>query len=251
MYNIKIIETEDKIEVWKYGIPIRTGYKLDELENEATPRRKLDDMSTDEVVAAYKRKVKYYREKRHEIRRLVEMNYKADYTKFVTLTFAEQIEDVEEANYIFNKFVKRLKYNLKKPVAYLATWERTKKNRIHYHIIIFNLKFMKWSDLERVWGHGYIKINDVSHVESENVGRYIAKYFSKNLKARDMYKKAFFTSRNLKKPKKITLQSDEELQSIIDLTNSSYHTRYKQVSKVDDMYHESEIEYHIIDKNKK
>lgn len=251
MYNIKIIETNDKIEIWRYEMPIHNNYSMSDFENNNKQRRKYEDLSYSEKVDSFKRKSKYYQERKHDIRRLIEMNYKAYETKFVTLTFRDHIEDVAEANNLFNKFIKRLKYKLGKSIKYIAVWERTKKNRIHYHLIIFNLKYMKWEELECVWKHGYIKINDVSHVERKNVGRYISKYFSKELDVKDMHKKAFFTSRNLKKPKKITLQSQEELKNLVDISNKSYSTKYLRSSKVDDVYIDTEVEYMIIEKDTK
>lgn len=249
MYNIKIIETDKKIEVWKYSLPIHNDYSMKEFENNNIERRKQSEMSNSEKAEAFKRKQKYYREKRHDIRRLIEMNYKPSYTKFVTLTFSNHVTDIEVANYEFKKFIERLKDKLKKRVKYLAVWERTKKERVHYHMVIFDMKYIEWSELEKIWKNGFIKINDISHVESENVGRYIAKYFSKELDIRDYKKKAFFSSRNLKKPKKITLQSHEELRNIINLNNTSYSKTYKQLSKVDDKYVEGEVDYYIIEKD--
>lgn len=249
MYNIRIIETNDKIEVWRYDKPIHSNYSMVDMKNDNKQRRKYSELSYSEKADSFKRKSKYYEERKHDIRRLIEMNYKPNETKFVTLTFRDEMEDVADANYLFNKFIKRLKYKLGKDVKYIAVWERTKKNRIHYHLIVFDLKFMKWKDLESVWKHGFVKINDVSHVERCNVGRYISKYFSKELDVKDMHKKAFFTSRNLKKPKKITLQSPEELNNLIDTSNTSYSTKYLRTSKVDDKYIQSEVEYLIIEKD--
>lgn len=248
MYNIKIIETDKKIEVWKYSLPIHSDYSTEDFEVNNSNRRKQEEMSYKERLKSFERKQKYYREKRHEIRRLIEMNYKARYTKFVTLTFSNHVTDVEKANYEFKKFIERFKYKLQKGIKYLAVWERTKKDRIHYHMVIFDLKYIKWSDLEKVWGNGFIKINDVSHVESENVGRYIAKYFSKDVDISDYKKKAFFTSRNLKKPKKITLLSREELSNIVNLDNTSYTKTYKQLSKDTGEFIEGEVDYYIIEK---
>lgn len=250
MYNIKIIETDKKIEVWKYSLPVHSNYSMKEFENNNLERRDQSEMTYSEKMESFKRKGKYYREKRHDIRRLIEMNYKSGYTKFVTLTFSKDIKDVESANYEFKKFIERLKYKLKRTIQYLAVWERTKKDRIHYHMVIFDVKYIEWSKLEKIWGNGFIKINDVSHVESENVGRYIAKYFSKELDIRDYKKKAFFSSRGLKKPKKITLQSHEELQNLFDLDSTSYSKTYKQLSKVDMKYIEGEVNYYVIEKEK-
>lgn len=279
MYNIKIVETDKKIEVWKYSIPIHSGFSRKKFENknrvigihsdmrnlenielfqrkskfdeflEEIEKNNKENKTYREKMEAFQRKGKYYREKRHDIRRLIEMNYKKWSTKFITLTFSEHITEVEDANYEFKKFIQRLKRKLKMPLKYLAVWERTKKNRIHYHMVIFDLKYIKWQTLEKIWGNGFIKINDISHVESQNVGRYIAKYFSKDVDFKDYKKKAFFTSRNLKKPKKRTLLSGEELDKIVNLNNTSYTKSYKQISKHEEEFIEGQVDYYIIEKN--
>lgn len=281
MYNVKIVETDKKIEVWKYSIPIHSGFSRKKFKNKnrviginsdirnignkkihlLQRKPNFDDFIKQiekynkenktyrEKMEAFQRKGKYYREKRHDIRRLIEMNYKKWSTKFITLTFSEHITDVEDANYEFKKFIQRLKRKLDNPLKYLAVWERTKKNRIHYHMVIFDLKYIEWQTLEKVWGNGFIKINDISHVESQNVGRYIAKYFSKDVDFKDYKKKAFFTSRNLKKPKKRTLLSGEELGKIVNLNNTSYTKSYKQISKHEEEFIEGQVDYYIIEKN--
>lgn len=50
-------------------------------------------------------------------------------TKFLTLTFANELEDLSETNYLFNKFIKRLNYRLVKKInlpktKYVATMDR-------------------------------------------------------------------------------------------------------------------------------
>lgn len=50
---------------------------------------------------------------RFEIARLVDTNFD-NQTKFLTLTFKENIQDIEYANNEFKKFIKRLNYDLYK-----------------------------------------------------------------------------------------------------------------------------------------
>ena len=70
------------------------------------------------------------------VRRLVNANIES-FSKFVTLTFAEDITELKKANYIFKKFKQRLEYQLQIDLKYLCVPEFTKKGRVHYHIIFF------------------------------------------------------------------------------------------------------------------
>lgn len=68
-------------------------------------------------------------------------------SKFLTLTFAEDVRDLEVANKEFTGFVRRLNYHFYKKrvnkLKYTAVWELTEKGRIHYHVIFYNLPFIK------------------------------------------------------------------------------------------------------------
>lgn len=47
-----------------------------------------------------------------------------------------------------------------------------------------------------MWTHGFIKINRIDVEIRENRGRYLSKYFGKDLELKEHKKKAFFTSQN-------------------------------------------------------
>ncbi|MGG5369354.1 hypothetical protein IGI67_000960 [Enterococcus sp. AZ196] len=158
---------------------------------------------------------------RFEIARLVDTNF-GEQTKFLTLTFKEAVEDIDYANYEFNKFIKRLNYDLyktkKAQLKYIATWELQKRGAIHYHLILFDFPYIPFKRLESIWGHGYIKINKIDVDSIENRGRYISKYFDKDLEIKNHKKKAFFKSQNLISP---TL--------IKKLSNSPYNINNRKV----------------------
>ena len=61
------------------------------------------------------------------------------------------------------------------------------------------------SDLEKIWGKGFVWIRDLLKSNNrkpvDNLGVYIVKYMNKNIiDKRLMGRKAYFTSRNLKRP---------------------------------------------------
>lgn len=83
--------------------------------------------------------------------------------------------DISHTNYEFNKFIKRLNFYLystkKQQLKYLAVWEKQKRGAIHYHIIFFDLPFIKHKALQDIWGYGFIKINKIDVDSKENRGR--------------------------------------------------------------------------------
>lgn len=228
-YNQKIIETPTYIEIYEYEALITPKRKTEN--EEITPERKKelawlydDEQPTTEKRKTYdeltaqgqydslKRKQKYYQNMRFEIARLVDTNFD-DRTKFLTLTFKENIQDIEYANNEFKKFIKRLNYTLYKTkkanLNYLATWEKQQRGAIHYHVILFGFPFVSIDRLTTIWGHGFVKINQIDVDSAENRGRYISKYFDKDLELKEHKKKAFFRSRNLKQPKVTKQLADE------------------------------------------
>ncbi|ENZ9219983.1 Rep protein [Enterococcus hirae] len=218
-YNQKIIETPTYIEIYDYEAIITPKCKT--IENEVNSERKqqlawlyenkttiekrknYDELSAQGQYDSLKRKQKHYQSMRFEIARLVDTNFD-NQTKFLTLTFKENIQDIEYANNEFKKFIKRLNYVLYKTkkanLKYLATWEKQQRGAIHYHIILFGFPFVSFDRLTTIWGRGFVRINKIDVDSIENRGRYISKYFDKELELKEHKKKAFFKSRNLRLP---------------------------------------------------
>ena len=88
---------------------------------------------------------------RRDLRRIVNSNvnqYGKEFTaKFVTLTFSENITELAPANAEYEKFIKRLNYQMfgtkKSNIKYTAVPEFTKEGRVHYHVIFYNLPYIK------------------------------------------------------------------------------------------------------------
>jgi len=197
-YNCKVVVSGDIIEVYRYERGIFKG-KVNEC------GRAGYGFITDEQ-RTKNREVSLMRARR-DLRRIVNANmgkWGDDVTcKFVTLTFKDNVKELDMANYEFRQFIKRLNYlvygvkcsNLK----YTAVIEFQKRGAVHYHVIFYNLPYMKADVLEEVWGNGFIKINKIDDVD--NVGAYVCKYLTKdNIDDRLKGRKSYFNSRGLKKP---------------------------------------------------
>lgn len=219
-YNQKIIETPTYIEIYDYEAFItpkrktiehkmnqerkkQLAWLYDEEQTIIEKRKTYDELSAQGQYDSLKRKQNYYKNMRFEIARLVDTNFD-NQTKFLTLTFKENIQNIPYANNEFKKFIKRLNYEIyhtkKAKLKYLATWEKQKRGAIHYHILLFSFPFISIDHLTTIWGFGFVKINKIDVDSIENRGRYISKYFDKNLELKEHKQKAFFKSRNLKLP---------------------------------------------------
>ncbi|EAD7633019.1 Rep protein [Listeria monocytogenes] len=219
-YNQKIIETPTYLEIYDYEAMItpkrktsvpeisperkeQLAWLYEEEQPTTDKRKKYDELSAQGQYDSLKRKQQHYKNMRFEIARLVDMNFD-NQTKFLTLTFRENIQHITYANNEFKKFIKRLNYDLYQTktthLKYLATWEKQKRGAIHYHIILFAFPFISVSRLTTVWRNGFVKINKIDVDSAENRGRYISKYFDKALDLKEHKKKAFFKSRNLQLP---------------------------------------------------
>lgn len=146
-------------------------------------------------------RVKVLGRARRDLRRIINSNVEK-YSKFLTLTFKDNVKDLDFANNEFKKFIKRLNYNYKIKVKYSAVIEFQKRGAIHYHCLLYNLtKKINVSELSRVWGNGFVKINAIEKVD--NVGAYVCKYMTKTDDDRLKGRKMYFNSRGLNKPLEI------------------------------------------------
>ncbi|MDF9409160.1 hypothetical protein L7E55_12470 [Pelotomaculum isophthalicicum JI] len=98
------------------------------------------------------------------------------------LTFADNIQEVKEADYYFRNFMKRI--NRRFPgFKYVATREFQDKNgrgAVHYHIAV-NM-FIPKKELDEIWGQGFTWVR--AYIKDEKAGRkniynYLTKYLTK------------------------------------------------------------------------
>lgn len=199
-------------------------------------RRKFEELNTKEKVESINKRERYYKEKKADIRRLIDCNYVRYKSSFLTLTFKENLQDIEKANAIFTNFIRRFKRYLKKnngiELKYIATWELQKRGAIHYHLVLFNVPFVDKNYLEHnIWKQGFVKINRISSkVHNENrVADYLTKYFAKDLIEKAEYKKAYFSSKNLNQPKETKRKVDYDYMN--DVLNDEKIVYVKEFEK--------------------
>lgn len=197
-----MIVSGDIVEVYKYERPLKRGGVNNPY------GRKGKGVSDKEL-----NRSKVLNKARMNVRRIINANVNAwgAYPKFLTLTFAENIQNIKQANYEFKKFRQRLEYKTGIKLKYVAVVEFQKRGAIHYHVVIFNLPYIPNYEIQEVWKNGFIKINKVAGVD--NLGAYVSKYMTKdNEDVRLRGQKSYFCSRGLYKP--VELSKKNEIEAI-------------------------------------
>lgn len=192
--NQQVFLCGNVIEKTEYERPLLRGLSSKRVGRSVSASKKDKEINRNKVLARNRRTV----------RQLVNSN--PDCNKFLTLTFADNLTDIDKANYQFKKFIERLKYRYSSiELKYIAVIEFQKRGAIHYHLLN-NLPYIDVNELACVWGHGFIKLNKIDNVD--NVGAYVTKYMQKDLDdPRLLGRKCYMTSRNLNKPLKINNDS--------------------------------------------
>ena len=185
------------------------------------------------------------RRTRNEIRRRINCN--PQLTTFLTLTFAESMTNVKQANYIFNKFTKRMitKFG---SFEYLQVIEFQKDEdyygnkkehggSVHYHLLC-NLEIPEFKDkperfayerhfAKTCWKQGFTTIKPIEHVD--NMGAYFSKYLGKDMFDERMFnKRKYNCSQSLKKPEIIT--GDKAKKLLKELTKNIKPNFEKDIS---------------------
>jgi hypothetical protein len=208
-YHQKMIISGDYFEIYKYEKTLRRDFtrkKKKPVDDE--PISSDDFVEENKEIKQFIKRMDSVARTRSQIRRIINSN--PDFTKFVTLTFKENVEDVDVANNHFNKFVKRLNYRYS-DFKYISIIEFQHRGAVHYHFLC-NLPFIDSSELAEIWKHGFIKINKIEHVD--NLGAYVCKYLQKDITNKKLFnKKKFFCSKNIEKP--IEIRDDKIIDDLI------------------------------------
>jgi hypothetical protein len=151
---------------------------------------------------------------------------------FITLTFKENITNVNQANYEFTKFIQRFNYEVfdshKSKMRYVVSIEFQERGAVHYHVLFFNLPFIEriYDKVSSIWGEGFIWIDLVKY-NIQDVGNYMTKYMTKELSdPRLCRKKSYFSSRNLFKS--LVIKDQEKVDFILNFLKPEQKTFEKK-----------------------
>lgn len=185
---------------------------------------------------------------------------------FLTLTFEENMQDWDFANTEHTNFIKRLNYLVYgekcSRLAYISVPELQDRGAIHYHILFFNLPYVDKTKVEKLWGHGWTRIEEeddkgrrFTDFSGESLSKYITKYMTKQFYSKDKNgeykfyydketwegKKIYFASKNLFKPQTFKV-STEELREIDWLLEDVDFVSNVNTYTIDDEQHIFSIE---------
>ena len=126
-----------------------------------------------------------------KLRNLINNNFVGSKNElWITLTFADnKIFNPKDLYPIFKNFMKRLRYNFKDfSFDYIYVPEPHEKGDWHIHLLLKADKelYIKNSQLKKVWGQGFVKVNRLQDVD--NVGAYVSAYLT-NIKCGEKTKK--------------------------------------------------------------
>lgn len=165
----------------------------------------------------------YYRTK-SKIRELIECNL-SFCSRFVTLTYADNMLDYKKAQNDFNNCLRRIKEDLGQSLSYIAVKEHQKRGSIHYHLITFNLDKI---DFSKYWYGGFVHHKNITDLDFSRLTNYFVGYLTKKKKDYKQIEKGyriFGYSKDLKKYTVIKrdydfLQNNPYLHKVKDYDNS-------------------------------
>ncbi|MDN9012875.1 rolling circle replication-associated protein [Brevibacillus laterosporus] len=248
--NMRLIIAGDIIRLRKYENPVYSGFtrrRYVSAEEESftsdlvADLDKVIDNEKDKMDKSLDSRARSNKRARREVINLVNANFNR-HSKFITLTYEENMQDVEEARKHFDIFIKRMrrKYG---GFKYIVVMEFQERGAVHYHMMS-DLPYVPKKTLGEIWGHGYVKINAIDHVD--NVGAYISKYMTKaEADIRMIKKKCYTTSRNMTKP--IVLTNPWEIATFIRQNDLKVDTSVEDKKRVFTSSYTSEHYGKIID----
>jgi hypothetical protein len=202
-YSAKCVISGDHAETYEYR-KAQTGAKPGKHGGSREPKKREARMDN------------IFRAKR-TVRRLINANVdrhsrEKNRDKFLTLTFAENMTDIQQANRHFHNFMKKLRYH-HGAFEYVGVpqiqWQRYKKYGVkvwHYHVAVFGLPYVAQKELVEEWGRGTVSIEAMEAYE--NPGSYMSRYMGKDFAGEELTgHRRFFTSRGLYRPEETRAES--------------------------------------------
>ena len=232
IYTTKTIESGKRLEVYKYSYPITKGRESNNKEG----RKGKEEISEEQKKAnkEQKRKQTLYNA-RNNIIRLIASN-EEDLRTFITLTYAENMQDIKQSRKDLDTFFKRLKRKYE-DLKYIWVMEYQKRGAIHFHILcsipvnIITAKSKEKKSIEqkqlenefskKFWTHGFTDLRNIGEeTEIKNLSKYIACYLVEDILNLDLQgNRVYGYSKNLNKPIVNTLETRDSIEDLISLDN--------------------------------
>ena len=220
-YNLKIINCNSYIQVYFFqNTKIKKDENLELLKGKNDLNIK--NINTDNLTKMENKKNKIDKKNinrsKLQCQRLAKCNAN-EWKSFITLTFEDNLKDIEHANKKFRVYITSIQ-RVYKDFKYICVPEFQKRGAVHYHLLtniecnselipkrpqkkLYSPSFKTWKILDyydlKYWNSGYSEADNVTGDIKKIVG-YISKYMTKDVDNRLFNKHRYFYSRNLKKP---------------------------------------------------
>jgi hypothetical protein len=234
-YDIRIKEyVNGRVEMTVYDRKInkiKDGYELQE-KNDIMTNLNSKELEKEQEI----RKDNIYRSYSSLIDYAIENS--AYFKTFITLTFKENLSDINIANKRFNTWCLQVRRQYP-DLMYLGSPEYQERGAVHYHLMtnisiddkaLISLQSDKKNMYDvKYWEYGFSSVFDLKITDDKfSVAAYLSKYYFKDIDNRLFGRKKILKSNNLKKPKKIFMNTE----SIEYLNYLDYLTRSKELQKI-------------------
>lgn len=113
-------------------------------------------------------------------RRIINANIiNPSFCRFITLTYKDNIQDPKKVYNDFQNFWKKKLHKFFPHTEYIYAVEAQARGAWHIHLLLIfqeTAPFIKNSDIEKMWGHGFTCTRAVDNVD--NIGAYLSSYLT-------------------------------------------------------------------------
>ncbi|MBU5453879.1 rolling circle replication-associated protein [Caproiciproducens sp. MSJ-32] len=237
MYNLKVIKSGDRLEIFKINNYVINeskkdeGYKrIEKLLEESNEEDKKKDENKGAIKDKKENRKDTLNKARNNIIRLIKAN--SDMNTFITLTFAKE-QDYKESKKSLNLLFTKLRRDYKN-LKYLWVLEYGDlNNRLHYHLLC-NIpveiklssskerKSKEHKELEnkfnnKYWGFGFVDIRSLNQEDNTNIALYVATYITKSMENRELegYRIYGYSRKTLDKPIEVKMYTKDSIETIL------------------------------------
>lgn len=199
IYNLKIVECGDYLQVYLYNSK-RIKNKQNNLKELNLKSKRNDNESNIEMRSIIRSKL--------ECQRIAKTNINL-WKTFITLTFSDNVENIDIANKKFRYFRDKVQ-RVKKDFAYICIPEFQKRGAVHYHLLsnidisdkklIFSQEDNPKFKHVKYWNEGFTQVEKLSGDVKKIIG-YISKYMTKDIDNKLFNRRRYFHSLNLDIPR--------------------------------------------------
>ena len=209
IYNIKLVDCGDYSQVYIYKTGKLKSKIVDDIDIKLKKQKSNNFFDNKSNIENTLKEIETRNIMRSKLvcQRYAKANMK-DWETFITLTFANNIQDIKNANKRFRYFIDKVR-RVKKDFKYLCITEFQKRGAIHYHLLTNinindnTLLYTQENNSKfrhiKYWNDGFTSIEEIKDDGKKVIG-YISKYMTKDIDNRLFGFRRFFYSKNLNRP---------------------------------------------------